>query len=273
METVASSDGTRIAFDRRGDGPPVVLVGGVFSDRRFPLMVELASRLSSRFTVVNYDRRGRGDSGDGAGSSVELEIEDLRSVVKAAGREVMVFGLSSGAVLALRAAAAGVPMSRIAVYEPPFVVDGAGFVPPEDLGVRIADLLRRRQHGAAVKTYMKEAMGVPAALVNLMPVFPGWRRLKGLAPTIAYDYAVMGGDFAGRPLQTADWRAVEAPTLVLSGQRSPVNLRHGAAAIAEALPAGQHLSLPGQNHMMKAEVVAPLVMRHFLSESFDAVHE
>jgi pimeloyl-ACP methyl ester carboxylesterase len=273
MTSISSSDGTEIAFDRTGDGPPVVLVGGAFSERTFPAMVQLASRLSARFTVFNYDRRGRGGSGDtgsATGSSVEREVDDLRAVVAAASGEVSVFGLSSGAVLALRAAAAGVPMSRLALYEPPFVVDEEGFLPPADLGARIDELLRQRRHGRAVTTYMKDGMGVPAAMVNLMPLFPGWRRLKRLAPTIPYDYAVMGEDFAGRPLRASDWSGVGVPTLVLSGERSPIGLRHGAEAIARVLPAARHLALAGQNHMMKPEVVAPVVLEHFTSDSLQA---
>ena len=146
METVTSQDGTRIAFDRIGQGPPVVLVGGAFSYRLFPKMVELAELLAERFTVLNYDRRGRGDSSDTPPYAIDREIEDLHALVGTVGGSASLSGWSSGGVLALRAAAAGVPVDRIAVYEPPFVVDRSGHV-PVDLPVEAIVADEARQQG------------------------------------------------------------------------------------------------------------------------------
>src|ERR1700736_6015725 len=123
METVTSKDGTTIAYDRRGDGLPVVLVGGAFNDRH--TFADLAGVLSSEFTAVMYDRRGRGDSGDTLPYVVEREIEDLEAVITAVGRPAFVHGQSSGGVLGLRAAAAGAPIRRLSMMEPPFRVEGA----------------------------------------------------------------------------------------------------------------------------------------------------
>ena len=144
MYTTTSRDGTTIAYDREGDGDPLVLVPGAFSYRRYPGQVKLAGLLAARFTVYSYDRRGRGDSGDTKPYAVEREIEDLAAVIDAAGGHVHVWGLSSGAVLALEAAAAGLPIRRLAVHEPPFVVDPVDRRPPADLLQRVTTLVERR---------------------------------------------------------------------------------------------------------------------------------
>src|SRR5438445_718436 len=119
MRTVNSKDGTAIAFDLSGTGPAIILVAGAFTDRSQPILVQLAESLSSQFTVFNYDRRGRGDSGDTAPYAVEREIEDLDALIKEAGGSAVVFGYSSGAVLSLRAAAQGLAISKLALYDPP----------------------------------------------------------------------------------------------------------------------------------------------------------
>ncbi len=121
MDKVRSSDGTEIAFDRLGEGEPVVLVSGASTSRA--VHASLAELLAADFTVLNYDRWGRGDSGDTLPYAVEREIEDIGAVIAAAGGSAAVFGNSSGAVLALRAAAAGLPITRLALWEPPIMVD------------------------------------------------------------------------------------------------------------------------------------------------------
>ena len=178
MNTVTSPDGTPIGYDRTGTGEPLVLVGGTFSYRRYPGQVKLAEMLSARFTVYSYDRRGRGDSGDSGPYSIDREIEDLAAVIAAAGGHAYVWGLSSGAVLALDAAAAGVPMLRLAAQEPPLVVDPGDRRPPADLLQHVTELigawlLRRggpllhdRRHGRALlrsRAAAADARGVEAA--------------------------------------------------------------------------------------------------------------
>src|SRR5579862_1406596 len=153
METVTSADGTTIAYDRTGAGEPIVLVGGAFSYRRYPGQVKLAELLSARFTVYSYDRRGRGDSGDSAPYAIDREIEDLAAVIAAAGGRAHVWGLSSGAVLALDAAAAGLPVRRLAVQEPPLVVAPADRRPPADLRQHVSGLTDAGQRGEAVRYY------------------------------------------------------------------------------------------------------------------------
>jgi pimeloyl-ACP methyl ester carboxylesterase len=262
--TVRSADGTTIAFDVRGDGPPLVLVGGAFSYRRYRSWVQLAELLAPRFRVIAYDRRGRGDSGDSRRYAVEREIEDLAALVDAAGGPAHVFGMSSGGVLALRAAAAGVPVRRAAVYQPPFTVDGSGHVPPPDFGERLGELAASGRRGAAVGYFMRQGMGAPRVLVGVLRLTrPVWSNLEAVAHTLPYDYAVMDGTVQGKPLAAEPWASIAKPTLVVDGGRSPASLRRAADALAERLPDARRRTLDGQSHNVSMSVLAP-VLEEFL---------
>jgi pimeloyl-ACP methyl ester carboxylesterase len=259
-DSVRSADGTPIAYDRRGDGPPVIVVGGAFSHRRFPQIVDLAERLAERFTTVAYDRRGRGDSGDARPYAVEREIEDLAAVVDAIGGRASIWGWSSAGVLALRASACGVAFDRIAVYEPPFFVDGDGRLPPPDFATELDRLVAEGRRGAAARHFMVNGMGVPGPVVAMMRVAPFWRLLKATAHTLPYDWAVMGSDVRGRSLRREEWAAVSAPVLVMAGEKSPAQLRSAARAIAGVLPAAEHQLLPGQSHNVSMKALAPALV-------------
>ena len=204
--TVRSKDGTSIVYDSAGDGPVLILVGGAFSYRRYKSWVQLAELLAPRFRVISYDRRGRGDSGDAPEHAVEREIEDLDALVQAAGGSAHVFGMSSGGVLALRAAAAGVPIRRAVVYQPPFSVDASGHLPPADFGERLDELVASGRRARRSGTSCGEGMGAPRVLVGVLRVArPIWRSLEAVAHTLPYDYAVMDGY---RPREAARPRAV-----------------------------------------------------------------
>jgi pimeloyl-ACP methyl ester carboxylesterase len=262
MNTVISEDGTAIAYDRLGTGPAVILVGGAFSYRRFPKTVELAERLAERFTVINYDRRGRGDSADGRSYAVEREIEDLAALIDAAGGSASLWGWSSGAVLALRAAAGGLPIERLALYEPPARVDDTHPAPPSDFARRLDDYLASGDRSGAVKHYMTKGMGVPAIIVNVMRLLPFWSRLKAVAHTTPYDWAVLGDLMSGKPLDPEAWAGVQAPTLVMAGSKSPALLRDAAAALADVLPHGELRILEGQSHNPSMKVQAQVVTEY-----------
>ena len=175
MKTVTSKDGTTIVYDQTGDGPPLILVDGALNSRGFGLNGPLAAVLADRFTVVTYDRRGRGDSGDTLPYAAQREIEDLEAVIDASGGPAYVYGISSGAVLALETACA-VPakVARLALYEAPFVVDDSRPPVPADAIAQITDLLARGRRGAAVRLFLREYSQVPAAFVALMPLMPAW---------------------------------------------------------------------------------------------------
>src|SRR5664279_5624584 len=146
MNTVTSKDGTRIAFEQSGAGSAIILVLGAFNDRATG--VPLSRFLEARFSVFNYDRRGRGDSGDTAPYAIEREIEDLDALIAQAGGSACVFGYSSGAILSLRAAANGLAISKLALYEPPPTGGRAGTLAP-----RLAELVAAGQRGEAVELF------------------------------------------------------------------------------------------------------------------------
>jgi pimeloyl-ACP methyl ester carboxylesterase len=256
MIAVTSVDGTRIAYDRTGSGDPLVLVGGAFSYRRYSGQVKLAELLAAHFTVYSYDRRGRGDSGDTAPYAVDREIEDLAAVIEAAGGQAHVWGLSSGAMLALRSAAAGLPILRMAVQEPPLVVQPGDRQPPADLGQRVSELVRADRRGDAVRCFMVDGMGAPSFVPGLLRLMPGaWKQLTAVAHTLPYDIRLVDGYQAGRPLPADQWATVTIPVLVMCGteKESPAWFGHAAAAVADALPNGQLIVRRGLGHTKKLD--------------------
>jgi pimeloyl-ACP methyl ester carboxylesterase len=238
MSEVTSRDGTRIAFDRTGDGPPVVLVDGALSHRRLGPMAALVAPLAAHFTVFHHDRRGRGESGDTAPYEVAREIEDVGAVLEAAGGEAAVFGLSSGAALALEAAATGLPITKLALYEPPYEVE-----PEEDTAylARLHELLDAGRNGDAVEWFLTNA-GVPPEALAGMRSQPEWPAFEAVAPTLAYDHAILGDGAVPRERAAK----ITAPTLVANGGESPDFFAHAARATADAIPNARHRVLEGQ---------------------------
>jgi pimeloyl-ACP methyl ester carboxylesterase len=238
MGEVASRDGTRIAFDRMGDGPPVVLVDGALSHRRLGPMAGLVEPLAADFTVFTYDRRGRGESGDTPPYAVAREVEDLAAVIGAAGGAAAVFGLSSGGALALDAAASGLPITKLALYEPPYSVE-----PDEDPAYleRLHELIAAGRNGDAVEWFLSNA-GVPPEALAGMHEQPEWPLFEAVAPTLAYDHAVLGDGAVPRERAAR----IAAPTLVANGGASPDFFAQAARATAEAIPGARHQVLEGQ---------------------------
>ena len=264
MNALHSRDGTAIAYSTTGHGPAVILVDGALCHRAIGPSGPLAELLAEQFTVYTYDRRGRGQSGDTAPHSVDREVEDLAALIDAAGGSAHLYGISSGAVLALDAAAHGLPVESHALYEPPFIVDDGrpamGTRYTEPLTAAIAEDRR----GDAVALFMRQ-VGVPAPMLAVMRLTPVWRKLKAAAHTLAYDAAIMGDTQSGNPLPADRWSAVTTPVLVAVGGKSPAWLQHGTAALAEALPNACYTSLAGQTHMVRAKALAPVLASFFTS--------
>lgn len=256
-ETV-SGDGTTIAFERSGEGRPVVVVGGAFNDRG--TAAPIASLLAADFTVFAYDRRGRGDSGDTAPYSVDREVADLAAVIEEAGGAASVYGLSSGAALALHAAADGLPITRLALYEPPFLVAGDDTRAPTsvDIAARYAELASTGRRTEAVQLFLTTA-GLPPEVVDGMREAPVWPRLEGLAHTLAYDTAILGDG----SVPTDRAASVTVPTLVIDGGASPGWARRSVAALVDALPDGRLRTLDGQTHDVDPAVLAPVLVEFF----------
>lgn len=262
MRTVLSKDGTSIAFDPVGQGPSLVLVGGATTTRADTL--SLAHALAPHFTVLNYDRRGRGDSGDTPPYAVEREIEDIEAVIQAVGASAFVFGHSSGAVLALEAAQQRPgQITKLALYEPPFIVDDSRPPLPTDYVARLNAATAAGRPGDALEIFMTQAVGMPPEVIPQMRQAPFWTSSEAVAHTIAYDGTIMGDTARGSAKPLEKWRTVMAPTLVLDGGDSEAWMHHAAQALADTLPHAQYRTLAGQTHAVAPEVLAPVLVEFF----------
>jgi pimeloyl-ACP methyl ester carboxylesterase len=263
MSTVHSADGTPIAFDVQGDGQPLILVDGATSHRAVnQLNTEVGKLLSDQFRVYAYDRRGRGESGDTAPYAVRREIEDLTALIEHAGAPALVCGFSSGAILALDATAAGLPISRLAVFEPSFSVDDSRPPLPADYVERLEAHTTAGRPGDAVEVFMTAAIGLPAEAVAGLRETPFWPALEAVAPTIAYDGRIVGTTMSGAPLPADRWAAISVPVLVMYGRGTAPWLITGARALADLLPTATLEPVEGEQHSVGADVLAP-VLRQF----------
>jgi pimeloyl-ACP methyl ester carboxylesterase len=261
--TVTSADGTVITVDRSGHGHPVVCVDGAMSTRSLGPGQMLAPHLADDFTVYTYDRRGRGDSGDAMRYEVQREIEDLAAVIAGARNEAMVFGHSSGCVLALEAARAGLPITRLALYEPPFVIDHTRPAVGDAWAQDLHDLLAEGRRGRAVRQFMIEVARAPRFVSLLMSLTPMFKQIKAVAHTLAYDTALLAPYQTGDPLPINRFADVRVPTQVLLGGKSPQWLANAAHGLERALPAGELTVLDRQTHMLKPKVTAPVIREFF----------
>jgi len=260
--TKRSADGTVIAYEKSGSGPPLVLVDGALCHRASGPSRPLAARLAGSFTVYAYDRRGRGESGDTAPYAVQREIEDLAALIEDAGAPALVCGFSSGAILSLDAAAAGLPISRLAVFEPSFSVDDGRPPLPADYVERLDAYTAAGQPGDAVELFMTAAVGLPAEAMAGMRQSPFWPALEAVAPTIAYDGRIVGTTMSGAPLPADRWAAISMPVLVMYGRGTAPWLISGSRALADLLPTATLQPVDGEQHSVPAEVLAP-ALRQF----------
>ncbi|MGW4025282.1 alpha/beta fold hydrolase [Streptomyces sp. NPDC005009] len=254
---ISSRDGTSLAYESAGRGATIVLVSGAMSTGA--TAAPLAAPLSERFRVVVYDRRGRGVSGDTAPYSVEREIEDLAALIEAVGGEAALHGVSSGGALALRAAASGLPVHHVSVYETPYAMS------EEDLGERaryterLTAALAEGRRGDAVELFLR-LTGLGEDVIQGARQSPMWAGMESIAPSLAYDDAVMGDGSVPRELLSS----IRVPVLSIAGDASPAWMREAARAIAESVPRGTYRTLEGQTHMVEPDVLAP-VLADFLT--------
>jgi pimeloyl-ACP methyl ester carboxylesterase len=267
MGTVQSKDGTLISYHRLGSGPAVILVGGGLTDRSEN--APLAQVLAEHFTVYNYDRRGRGESGDTQPYALTREIEDIAALVAEAGEPAHLFGVSSGGALVLETAAAGIAVGRIAVYEVPYLVDAGVMSAWQEYVQQLNAALAAGRRGTAVELFMRLA-GSSEADIEGAKTSPWWPGLEQIAPTLAYDAACLGD---GRP-PTARLATITQPTLVATGAVGP-DLQEGMAglppgffdqaadAIVASVPHAERLTIEGSGHVANPETVAPALRRFF----------
>ncbi|WP_127476876.1 alpha/beta fold hydrolase [Microbacterium sulfonylureivorans] len=247
--TVRSADGTRIATHRAGSGPVIVLIDPALSTHKGSR--KLSAALADRFSVVSYDRRGRGASGDEQPDAADpaREVDDIAAVIEASGGQALLFGTSSGAALALEAAARlGDRVTGVVAYEPPFICDDSRPPLAPDLPARVAASVAAGDRSGAAKAFFTEAIGVPAFGVAIMRLLPLWRDAKALTHTLRYDFAVLDGLQAGHPLPAQRWAGLTAPTTVMVGSKSEAFFHRSAQAFAAAVPAAEYESLDGAHH-------------------------
>ncbi|WP_181449104.1 alpha/beta fold hydrolase [Nonomuraea aridisoli] len=257
-----SADGTVIAYDRYGSGPAVVLVHGAFTGRGHPLTAGVAAGLAPWFTVYDYDRRGRGGSGDTLPYAAEREVEDLAAVIESAGGAAMVFGGSSGAALALLAAAGSSAITKLAVWEPPYHAGGGAPGLPFDFAEQLSSLVAAGRRGEAVERFMVEAAEAPPEAVAAMRAHPSWAEMEAVAHTLAYEAYVLG---PGNALPAGLLAAVTQPTLVLNGADSPGWMDRAGEAAAAAVPGAVRRVLEDQAHNVAPEALVPELLEFFVA--------
>jgi pimeloyl-ACP methyl ester carboxylesterase len=254
FHTTVSRDGTRIAFDRQGTGAPIIFVVGAFNER--PTAAPLAEHLADRFTAFTYDRRGRGDSGDTPPYAVEREIEDLAALIEVAGGSAGVFGFSSGAVLALQAAAAGLRMDRLVLFDAPYLVDA----PDIDHTKNLAALIAAGHRGEAVEYFQSKMVGIPEPVIAQMRHAPFRPALERIAHTLVYESMIL----RDRLLPSAQVLAnVTVPTLALAGGAGSPIMPTAAKALADRLPNATARVVPEIGHDLDAAVLDPVLERFF----------
>jgi len=256
MNKVISADGTPIAFDRLGHGPALILIGGGPTDRS--ANAALADLLSGHFTVYNYDRRGRGDSGDTTPYAVDREYEDIQALITEAGGSALVYGTSGGGIIALEAAARGLSITGLAVWEPPYILPGSRPAVPADYADRLARLLDEDRRGDMLDLFFIAAVGIPEEFVAPMRAMPGRSAMEAIAHTLVYDAAITG-DFS---LPADRIATVTVPTVVIDGGTTPW-LTAAAEAVAATLPGARRHTLDGQPHNVDPAAIAPALTAFF----------
>ena len=255
MPTVTSKDGTTIAYDRIGSGPALILVDGALCSRAFGPMPKIAPLFAPHFTVITYDRRGRGASGDTQPYDPVREVEDLQALIGVAGGSASLLGLSSGAALALEATAAGLPVEKLVMYEPPYIASASNNTPNHE--ARLKELLAANQRGATVRYFMKDMVNVPAPVVWMMTLMvPIFSKLKAVAHTLPYDSAVLRG--FRLPKERA--ASIRVPTLVAAGSKTQPRLIAVVDTLVSTIPGAKKLILEGQTHNVSGAALAPPVI-------------
>lgn len=257
MNTLTSKDGTTIAYDQTGSDPAVILIGGGPNDRS--ANTPLAALLESNFTVINYDRRGRGGSGMNSAYSPDREVEDLEALINSVGGSACVYGTSSGAAFAALAASRGLNIKKLALWEPPYILEGTRPPVPADYKAQISSLIDSDRRGDALEYFMVQIVGMPAQFVAPMRQSPFWGFMENMAHVIVYEADVMG-DYS---LPTARLAAISAPTLLIDGGQSPW-ISASADAAAKVIPHAERRTLANQPHNVDAAAIAPVLSEFFV---------
>lgn len=262
FQTTTSADGTKLAYEVHGDGPPLVYVTGAICHRTFGPIRSGAKVLSGDFRVLTYDRRGRGDSGSSLHWCLDREIEDISALIDTLGGSALLYGHSSGAVLAMHAAhRLGDRIRGVVLYDASWVADDAEADTYAALRGEVDELLTQGRPRRALQRFLV-GIGMPRVFATLLPVMPGWRRLRALAPTLRHDM-----DLTAQPPPLHIAAEIDIPVHVMVGERSPSELHQVATAVAAVIPGATHEVLPGQDHMVSEKVLLPSLIRALCLDS------
>lgn len=259
MHTVTSADGTTIAYDVYGEGEPIIMVEGAFCGRHFGPTNKLAAELGKHFRVYHYDRRARGDSSPSTDYRIERELEDLRAMIEVAGGKAGLVGFSSGACLTLEAAAAHLPLTRIAFYEPPYMVGPKARKVPADFEAEVQKLVAEGRNGDAVAYFMTKLIGMPSIFLIPMKFSKMWPSLAAQAPSLPFDMAAVNGFVPPE----ARLRGISVPALGIYGGKTMPVLKDSTTLCAGTIPGAELVVLPGQTHEVRAEAIAPHLIDFF----------
>jgi pimeloyl-ACP methyl ester carboxylesterase len=260
MPFVTSKDGTRIGYSVVGAGPAMILVDGALCWRASGPSGPLAEQLKDRFTVYTYDRRGRGESGDTKPYAIAREVEDLDAVIEAAGGHAAIYAISSGVGVALAAADALGParITGMVLYEFPILTDGSRHVDPSYARV-MDELIARGDNAGAVRHFMQVGVGVPGFAILMMRLMGVMKKLAPVGPTLAYDTRLVTPFWTNRAPPAGTWPNATMPVLDIGGGKSDAWMQNAQLAVSQALPNATHKTLPGQNHMVAATAIAPMI--------------
>ncbi|HSX28246.1 MAG TPA: alpha/beta hydrolase [Candidatus Saccharimonadales bacterium] len=261
MHTVQSKDGTTIAYDKTGQGPALILVPAAFMDRQE--YKGFIPELSDHFTVYNYDRRGRGDSGDTQPYSTQREVEDLAAVIETAGGEAYIYGQSSGAALTLLAASSGIGITKIAVFEPPFSTGKGERELPAGAPKHLMDLMAKDKWSDTMEYFLTKLVGIPAPAVAGMKSQPMWEGMRKFAHSLPYDAALTAGPAGDFLVPKAELAKIKIPTIAIDGGASWGWILETTKAVADAIDGAQYRTLPGQDHGVDPKVIAPVLIEFF----------
>ena len=263
MASVKSKDGTTIGFDKKGKGPAVILVEGALGYRAMGFGNKLQDLLAEQFSVYAYDRRGRGESGNSKPYALEREVEDIEALIDEAGGFAFVYGISSGACLALEAAMRlDGKIKRLALYEAPYNDEAGSRQAWWDYTKELGELLAANRRGDAVALFMR-LVGTPDEMIDGMRNSPAWPGMESVAPTLLYDAAAMGKD---RTVPVERAAKVAVPVLALDGgaNLTVMPFMHASATrLAKAIPHAREQTLEGQTHAVEAEALAPVLTKFF----------
>jgi pimeloyl-ACP methyl ester carboxylesterase len=256
MPKVTSSDGTIIAYDKKGQGPVLILVLGALN--RKSQGKKLTELLADRFTVVSYDRRGRGDSTDTLPYSTDKEVEDIEALIEELGGDAYLYGHSSGCILALLVAKKlKDKVKGLALYELPYDEDPSAQKAPQIYRKKLAQLLAKDKRGDAVALFVK-SVGVTDKQIAAMERLPMWKGLTAMAHTLAYDTIELMEQYP-----TIDTKSIATKTLVMYGAASPAFMGNTAQELTDNMKNAKLQSIKGQTHDVKADVLAPVLAEFF----------